>query len=142
MGVANKAASSDERVADLQAIERQRRLWTEAVNARDVDRHLELVTEDVVWLPPGRPPVSGKAGLAGLLRPVFEGFDLRFEITEPEVRMAGDWAVERGRFRTDLESRADGESGRHDGRYLVLWRRAGDGVWRIERYVDQTPPSS
>lgn len=132
---------SDSTTHDLEAIERQRRLWIEAVNTRDVDRHLELVTEDVVWLPPGRPAAGGKAGLAALLRPVFERFDLRFEIIGSVVRMAGDWAVERGSFRTDLSSLADGETGRHDGRYLVLWRRETDGEWRIERYIDQTPAS-
>jgi len=123
---------------DLRAIERQRRLWVDAVNAHDVDRHLELVTDDVVWFPPGRPAVSGKEGLAALLRPVFERFDLQFEITSPRVRRAGDWAVERGRFRTDLTSRTEGETGRHNGRYLVLWKRGSDRTWRIERYIDQT----
>jgi ketosteroid isomerase-like protein len=47
--------------SDLRAIERQRHHWIAAVNARDVDRYLDLLTDDIVWLPPGAAALSGKA---------------------------------------------------------------------------------
>lgn len=32
----------------------------------------------------------------------------------------------------------DGDrGGEHAGRYLVLWRKEQDAIWRIERYLDE-----
>lgn len=123
---------------DLQAIEHQRNQWIAAVNAHDVDRYLELLTEDIVWLPPGQPALSGREAFESWVRPFFERFRYEFALIEPEVQMAGDWAVERGTFQTQMQSLDDGQSGQHTGRYLVLWRRESDNTWRIERYIDET----
>jgi ketosteroid isomerase-like protein len=38
--------------SELDALHDRRRAWVESVSARDVERYAELVTEDVVWLPP------------------------------------------------------------------------------------------
>jgi len=123
---------------DRESIERRRQEWIAAVNARDVDGYLDLLTDDVVWLPPGQPAISGNQAFASWVGQFFERFSYEFVITEPEVRVAGNWAVERGAFQTKLTSLNDGQAGQHAGRYLVLWRKEGDGAWRIERYVDDT----
>jgi uncharacterized protein (TIGR02246 family) len=127
--------------SDLQTIEHQRQQWTAAVNARDVDRYLELLTEDIVWLPPGQPALSGRRAFESWVRPFFERFSYEFVITEAEVQLAGDWAVERGTFQTKMRAQDDGQSGDHAGTYLVLWRREPGGTWRIERYIDETQTS-
>lgn len=124
--------------AALQAIEHQRKQWIAAVNARDVDRYLEVLTEDIVWLPPGQPALSGRGAFESWVRPFFERFIYEFALLEPDVQIAGDWAVERGTFQTQMRSLDDGRSGQHSGRYLVLWRRESDDTWRIERYIDET----
>ncbi|HUF11339.1 MAG TPA: SgcJ/EcaC family oxidoreductase [Rhodothermales bacterium] len=127
---------------DRESIERRRQEWITAVNARDVDGYLELLTGDVVWIPPGQSAVSGKQAFASWVRPFFERFNYEFVITEPELQLAGNWAVERGAFETKMTSLNDGQTGQHAGAYLVLWRKQGDGVWRIERYVDDTGPAA
>lgn len=129
----------DSVLTDLQAIAHRRQEWIAAVNARDVARYLELLTPDIVWLPPGQPALSGRRAFESWVRPFFEQFAYEFDITEPDVRIAGDWAVERGAFQTRMKALDDGRSGQHEGRYLVIWRRASDNSWRIERYVDETP---
>jgi len=127
--------------SDLQAIEHQRKQWSAAVNARDVDRYLELLTEDIVWLPPGQPALSGREAFESWVRPFFERFSYEFVIVAAEVQMAGDWAVERGTFQTKMSSLDDGQTGHHGGTYLVLWRRELGDTWRIERYIDETQAS-
>lgn len=122
---------------DLQAIADQRQQWIAAVNARDAGRYVELLTEDVVWFPPGQPALSGRGAFESWVRPFFERFTYDFVLIEPDVQMAGDWAVERGIFQTEMKSLEDGQSGQHVGKYLVLWRRDSDDTWRIERYVDE-----
>jgi uncharacterized protein (TIGR02246 family) len=128
--------------SDLRAIERQRHHWIAAVNARDVDRYLDLLTDDIVWLPPGAAALSGKAAFGAWVQPFFERFDYEFALTDPDVRVAGGWAVERGAFQTQMRSLSDGQSGHHGGRYLVLWRTDADDMWRIERYIDETPATA
>ena len=127
--------------SDLQAIAHQRQQWIAAVNARDVDRYLELLTDDVVWLPPGQSALSGRRAFKAWVQPFFERYSYEFVITEPSVRLAGDWAVERGGFRTKMRSLDDGQTGRHAGTYLVLWRRESGDTWRIERYIDEAQAS-
>jgi ketosteroid isomerase-like protein len=38
---------------DVEAVGRRRQDWIAAVNLRDVDACLDLLTEDVIWIPPG-----------------------------------------------------------------------------------------
>ena len=123
---------------DLQAIASRREQWVAAVNARDVDRYLELLTEDVVWFPPGQAALHGRGAFKAWVEPFFERFSYEFDLLAPTLRLAGDWAVERGGFETLMKSVEDGQAGRHTGSYLVIWRRDSDDVWCIERYLDET----
>jgi uncharacterized protein (TIGR02246 family) len=118
-------------------IARRRNLWTAAVNARDVQSYLELLAEDLVWIPPGQQAIHGRDAFASWVEPFFRQFEYDFALTAEQVRVAGDWAVERGTFHTMMTS-PEGRSAHHAGDYIVWWRRDVDDVWRIERYVDTT----
>lgn len=131
-------AQNETTPGDLHPIAERRQQWIDAVNARDVDRYIELLTEDIVWLPPGQPALSGRPAFAAWVRPFFERFGYEFGITEPTVRPAGKWAVERGTFQTRMTPLKGGEVGFHTGAYLALWRKEADDTWRIERYIDET----
>ncbi len=122
----------------LQAIEHQRGKWIAAVNARDVGQYLEILSEDIVWIPPGQAAISGRTAFESWVRPFFAGFTYEFAIHEPRVQLAGDWAVETGAFETKMTSLENQETGHHTGKYLVLWRKDGGDPWKIERYVDQS----
>lgn len=124
--------------SDREAIERRRREWIDAVNAHDVLRYVQILTEDVVWFPPGQDALSGRDAFVSWVRPFFDRFSYEFASREPEVQVAGDWAFERGIFESKMTSLDDRSRAQHAGRYLVIWRRDSDDVWRIERYVDQT----
>ena len=67
--------------------------WMQATQAGDVDTVLGLMTDDVVFLVPGRPPMD-KAGFAAAARAQAQGqapsFEGQSEIQE--IQVAGDWA--------------------------------------------------
>jgi len=79
---------------DEQAIGQLVETWLEATKAGDNATVLSLMSDDVVFLVAGRPPMVGKAAFAAAMRaqagqaaPKFEG---KSEIRE--IRVLGDWA--------------------------------------------------
>jgi uncharacterized protein (TIGR02246 family) len=120
----------------VRQIRRMRRHWVHVVNAGDLERYAELLTQDAVWIPPGQPPVQGRKAIREWLEPIFREYRYDFALRGSRVQVAGDWAVERGVFDSSLERRADGDRHRHKGTYIVLWRQDESGEWRIERYID------
>lgn len=123
---------------DSQAIAQRRRQWVEAVNGRDVDGYVGLLTADVVWLPPGQPALRGRTAFRDWVRPFFDQYAYNFSIDGVRLRVHGDWALERATFTSQLTPVEGGEPMSHTGTYVLLWRRDDDGVWRIERYADDT----
>jgi len=119
-----------------QAIEKHRRAWVAAVNARDIDAYLDVLAPDVVWLPPGQSAVEGHDSFRDWVKPFFESYEYRFSIHDPVVTVAGLFAVERGRFETKMTSTKSGDTMSHAGTYVVLWRHEPDDCWVIERYID------
>lgn len=123
---------------DSEAIRQSRSKWVSAVNTGEISDYLALLTEDIVWFPPGQSALHGKEAFADWVTPFMQAYDYRFQITQPRVTIAGEWALERGSFESIMTSRSEGRSGRHSGTYLVIWRKMLDGAWQIERYVDET----
>ena len=120
-----------------ESLTRSRDRWIAAVNARSPDAYVDVLTEDIVWIPPGQGAVRGHDAMRAWLTPFFDRFEYDFTVEPAGVRLAGDWAIERGHFTSRLRE-AEGKWMTHGGDYLVLWRRAADGQWLIERYVDVT----
>ena len=123
----------------LDEIRRVRREWVHVVNSGDVDRYTKLLTRDAVWIPPGQPAVEGRKAIRDWLAPLFEEYSYDFALKGSRVQVAGDWAVERGAFRSSLQRRRGGAAEQHTGTYIVLWRQSENGAWRIERYIDGSP---
>ncbi|MEX2374025.1 MAG: SgcJ/EcaC family oxidoreductase [Dehalococcoidia bacterium] len=120
-------------------LKQSHRSWVEAVNETDLDAYANLVSEDVVWIPPGQAAIQGRIAFADWLKPFFARYHYEFTIADPSVRVAGDWAVEKGNFRSQMIPRSGGNAMDHRGQFIVLWLKDTDSVWRIDRYVDDTP---
>jgi ketosteroid isomerase-like protein len=110
---------------DVSAIEGMIEPWTQACLNGDWDALLGMCTEDIVFMPPGEPSVSGDA-----VRPWLGGLVIRsmsWSIDQVEVR--GDVAYLRGPVAEVLE--IDGQEERFNGKYSDLMRRGEDGAWRF-----------
>lgn len=122
----------------LEELSDRRTDWVAAVNDRDIDAYVNLLATDAVWLPPGMPAICGRDAFRSWVRPFFECFEYEFSLDASSVTIAGDRAVELGAFRTTMTPIDGGPPTSHGGSYLVMWRRADDGQWWIDRYVDGT----
>lgn len=122
----------------LEALAARRREWKAAVESGDPDRYAALLTEGAEWIPPSGDALVGREAFRAWVAPFVERFAYESELEPDLVRVAGDRAVERGRFVSRMTPRDGGETASHEGRYVVVWRHDPD-AWRIDRYVDVTP---
>jgi uncharacterized protein (TIGR02246 family) len=116
--------SPDERaIRDLVAT------WMKASQARDTQTVLSLMTDDVVFMVPGREPF-GKEAFAAMSQGMK---DMRMEGTSDirEIEVLGDWAYLRN-YLTVALTPPGGEAKRHAGYTLTIFRKV-DGCWLLAR---------
>jgi len=123
------------RLSDREAIELRRQVWIDLTCAGDADGCVELLTDDAVWFPPGTAALCGRKPIRDWMASFFELYDYEFSVPSPQLRLAGDWALDRATFSSTLTSRFDGRQTQAHGEYLICWRRESDGDWYIERYM-------
>ena len=115
---------------DERAIRELVETWMEASRAGDTAAVLELMTDDVLFMVPGREPF-GKEDFrenSEMLRDV--RLDGNAEIREIEV--AGDRAWIRNHIDITI-TQLDGGSIRRSGDTLTILRKGEDGRWRLYR---------
>lgn len=126
--------------ADREAVtEAVTAIWDEyeaSLSAGDVDRWVELWSEEGIQLPPGEPPVVGKEAIRARNKAALTDlFDITMSITNEEVQVGGDWAVARGVYTATLTPKAGGDDVLVDGKYMTLLQRQADGSWKIYRDI-------
>lgn len=104
--------------------------WMRATKAGDVETVLGLMTDDVIFIVPGRPPFGKEAFAAGSASMKGVEFDGTSDILELQV--AGDWAFLRSRIEVAMTPK-NGESIRRSGYTLSIMRKEPDGRWRLAR---------
>jgi uncharacterized protein (TIGR02246 family) len=114
--------------------------WMQATQAGDVDTVLGLMTDDVVFLVPGRPPMD-KAGFADAAHaqaageaPSFEG---RSDIQE--IQVAGDWAFMWTRLSVVATPPDGAPPVERAGHTLTVLRREA-GRWKLARDANLLAP--
>jgi uncharacterized protein (TIGR02246 family) len=127
-------STDEQQIRDLVAT------WMQATQAGDVDTVLGLMTDDVVFLVAGRPPMD-KAGFAAAARaqasgeaPTFEG---RSEIQE--IQLAGDWAFMWTRLSVVATLPGGAPPIERAGHTLTVLRREG-GRWKLARDANLLAP--
>ena len=109
--------------------------WSSVVNARDLEGYLDIVTDDIVWIPPVGTAVVGRRAFREWLEPFFSSFEYEYASSNVRHLEAGDWVVEHASFETRMTPLSGGDAMSHRGSYMAIWRR-DSGTWRIERYID------
>lgn len=115
---------------DEQAIRELIETWTKASQRGDTATVLSLMTEDAVFMVPGRDPFGREAfeSAAGTMNGT--RIDGANEIVE--VQVLGEWAFTRNHIDLTITP-PEGEPIRRDGYTLTLFRKEADGRWRLAR---------
>jgi uncharacterized protein (TIGR02246 family) len=114
--------------------------WMAATRAGDIDAVLNLMTDDVVFLVAGQPPMIGKAafaaaakGQAGQGSPQFDGAS---EVQE--IRVLGDWAFMWTRLSVVVRPQGGATSTRA-GHTLTILRKQHN-KWLLARDANMLAP--
>lgn len=126
---------------DEQAIRSVVDTWMRASRAGDLDRVLELMAEDVVFLGPGRPPMRGRESFAAASRAMGGNVRIDGKAEVQEVHAFGDWAYCWTEL-TVVMHPADGSAPtERRGPALSVLRRNPDGRWVIFRDANMLAPA-
>ena len=118
---------------DEQSIRSLVNTWHSATAAGDVEAVLKLITEDVVFLVAGQPPMNGRStfekGLRGLLQS--HRIESTCEIQEVEVSgtLAYCWSV----LTVKVTAKTGGTPVVRTGSALSVLRKQASGSWAVVR---------
>ena len=129
--MAEKSASLTE-VADEQQIRDLMDDWRRLTAEGNVDGLLSLLTDDVVFLTPGNPPIT-KDDFAKGFRDV--SAKARIEATQDvkEVRVSGDLASAWSHLTVVLTPKGGGKTSEASGFVLTVFQRSPSGKWVLAR---------
>jgi ketosteroid isomerase-like protein len=103
-----------------------------AVTSSDVEGVVSLFHKEGIFMPPNDRTVYGEMELREWHQDYFQHFTIvALQETEREVKVIGDWAIERWTYNVSIDALVGGESIRDEGRFIKNWTREPDGIWRI-----------
>ncbi|MDF9392903.1 YybH family protein [Methylococcus capsulatus] len=117
---------------DEQAIREVVATWMRASQAGDTPTVLSLMTEDAVFMVPSQEPFGRETFEASANQIAAAGLRIDATYDIVELQVWGDWAFTRNRIDLSITPPA-GEPVRRAGYTLTLFRKEGDGCWRIAR---------
>ena len=111
--------------------------WITASKARDLPALIDMMTDDVVFMTPGRPPFGKAEFAADSERMKGAAIDASAEVQEIEV--FGPRAYVRNRIQAELTFPGQAPR-RMSGYAMTILRKDADGRWRIARDANLVMP--
>jgi len=133
-------AHSDSASADVESIRQISVAIDSAYAAGDAAAMAALVTEDVIWMPPEEPTITGRPAVEKRYTEMFGELRSRFKniahsLEVQEVRVCGDWAMSRGHYRLEMTLLAVPRTIVVTGKNTHIYQRQPDGHWLIARNI-------
>ena len=116
------------------SIEATIKTLVESLNGGDAAGVAAHYTDDAALLPPDAARIDGREGIQGAWQALIDADIRDVVLTTEEVDVFGDVANEVGTIRAT----APGENGgrvQWVGKYVSVWKRGGDGTWRLHRDI-------
>ena len=116
---------------DEEAIRQLVATWLSASKSGDAEKVLSLMSEDVVFLVPGQPPMRGKAAFAAG-QAALRQFDLEATSEIQEIKVLGEWAYLWTQLSIVVTPKDGGPSVKRRGNTLSILQKQA-GAWVIVR---------
>jgi uncharacterized protein (TIGR02246 family) len=106
--------------------------WISASKAGDLETVLSLMTDDVVFLTPGQPPMIGKQSFAATSKAQPKPFEIDAVSDIQEIQVFGDWAFMWTKLSVAVTPTKDAQPIRRAGHTLTILKKQG-GKWLLAR---------
>jgi len=125
------------------AIQAREKEWSAAFLAGNGTAIGNLYTEDAQSIQPVGDSWSGRAAIAKGEQATLDtvAVTAREDIAEEVIPAGADHAIEVGHYSYQGMSKATKKPVSSSGRYMVLWRKDTDGVWRLQRDIGTEAPA-
>ena len=127
--------------SDERAIREVHATWIDAVNVGDLAQLLGLMTDDVVFLNPGRAPF-GRDGFPAGFTAAHQQSRIRCISELKEVVVAGDVAYTVCKDSLSVTPRAGGDAIALAGDRITIYRKQPDGSWLLARDAHTLSPAA
>jgi len=124
------------------AVEDRYKEWLAAANKKDAAAMIGLYDENAVLMPKSEEPVLGKAAIGEYYKKLFANPDfVPFTLNSNwnSFHVAGDVAIATSVFEGDVTR--NGKQIHFRGKNLLVWKKQGDGSWKVFRYVFEEIPA-
>ena len=128
--------------ADYAAIEAIEVRWQAAYGARDFEALANLYTADGWVMARRQPAMRGRDEIRDFFASVAEDTKLAVTFDVEELEVVGEFAWNTARFALTYQSMSGGDPVHDFGRALILYKKGGDGQWRIHRDIDTPTPDA
>ena len=113
-----------------QAVQDTNREWMEAIKRGDPASIAALYTEDATLLPPNSEAIRGRQGIEAFFKAGMQMGISEATLETVDVEYLGDVAYEVGAYTMKIEPEG-GQATTDQGKYMVVWKREGDGPWKL-----------
>jgi ketosteroid isomerase-like protein len=112
-----------------------------SASSGNVETIISYWSDDALVIPPGQPPIEGKAALRAYITETLKipGFKISWKSEKPQFSPDGKFATLRGTNAVTVPG-PDGKPMMILGRGITVWRLDADGQWRCTMDVWNQPP--
>lgn len=112
----------------LVALERE---WSQAAQAKDVEKFVSNYAPDASVYSPGMPIATGSGPIRDTITQMFAlpGFSIQFDPAKAEVSASGDLAYTTGTYQATMNDAA-GNPMTETGKYVTAYKKQSDGQWK------------
>ncbi|MGB6471411.1 MAG: DUF4440 domain-containing protein [Candidatus Acidiferrales bacterium] len=127
------------RTADEAAIRAACVAWSQAAQARDIDKTVSFYADDAVAFSDRGPLENGKGALRKEWTNLFAlpGPGLSFVATDVDVAHAGDMAYAYGTYNFGTADKK-GKVSDQKGKFVTIWKKQTDGSWKVAVDIDNS----
>jgi ketosteroid isomerase-like protein len=119
-----------------EAVDKGHDKWLDAMRTNDAEALGRLVTEEARLMPPHQQSVVGRQSVidwfAGVVK---QARTTAVAVTQREVIVAGDLAIEQGMFRWKMTPTVGGSLIEDEGSFLAIWKQQPDGSWKLAQNI-------
>ena len=122
--------------ADRAAVDQGHEAFLNAMRGNNVDSLRPLIAEEAEFAPPNANIGAGReAFLTWYQQLLTQMRTSGVTVSDRDVAVAGDLAIESGTFDWTLTPVAGGAPVRDQGHFIAIWRRQPDGGWKATRLI-------